>query len=234
MALNDFYFTKMINFVTTHSVDSEKKESASLGWPTFPVSRSAIENLYGIKQTAEFHFDNVPASWRNASIEEYNIFEILKYHNYQNKVLDVIAHREEEEFCDLNEPLKDKFKNRFSLIIDTGTLEHCFNVGTAFKNMCEMTKVGGLIVTASPFTKMNHGYYNFCPVLYFDGFLKNGFEIIEIFLQDGRGRVIRLEDITKKNIPIRATMMCLAKKIENKQWKWPIQDKYTTNTGKVK
>ena len=56
-------------------------------------------------------------------------------------------------------------KNKYDLIFDVGTLEHCFNVGQAFKNIMEMTKLGGTIFMATA-SKINHGFWNFCVLLH--------------------------------------------------------------------
>lgn len=51
--------------------------------------------------------------------------------------------RGDEIVCDLNDPIESTFCGVFDLAIDSGTMEHCFNFGVAFTNMCKLVKVGG-------------------------------------------------------------------------------------------
>ena len=56
-------------------------------------------------------------------------------------VFDIYSHLGVEKLMDLNEPLPYEYKEKYDLIFDVGTLEHCFNVSQAFKNITEMTKL---------------------------------------------------------------------------------------------
>ena len=78
----------------------------------------------------------------------------------------------------MNNPLPADLHQRFDLLIDTGTLEHCFNVGQAFKNTCEAMRQGGLIVHGAPLNRFNHGFWSFNPTLYHDFLGDNGFQIL--------------------------------------------------------
>src|ERR1700756_3634019 len=44
---------------------------------------------------------------------------------------------------DLNEPLAAHLRCKYDAVVDGGTLEHVFNVPTAFKNVMDALKVGG-------------------------------------------------------------------------------------------
>lgn len=90
---------------------------------------------------------------------------------------DITEIRAAEIIIDLNEPIPGTLCGQFSLAIDTGTLEHCFNVGVAFKSMCSMVKKDGVVITAAPMTMMNHGFWSFSPTTYHDFFTQNGFKI---------------------------------------------------------
>lgn len=45
--------------------------------------------------------------------------------------------------CDLNEPLLEEYKNKFTCIIDGGTTEHVFSFDQAMENVIDMLEVGG-------------------------------------------------------------------------------------------
>lgn len=91
---------------------------------------------------------------------------------------------------DMNEPVPDALRGRFTAVIDGGTLEHVFNVPVAFRNCMEMLDRGGRFIS---FTISNgasgHGFYQFSPELFFRVFSgANGFEVRRLLLQEAGGR----------------------------------------------
>jgi len=197
-----------------------------LGWPDLMVSEALMKEIYG-ERAEQFRVENNPRSWDRKEGELFDVHAVFQYHNCNLTIIDVIKHRGVEEFLDLNESLEENFFKRFDLVIDTGTLEHCFNVGTAFKNVCNMTKVGGVIITAAPYSRPFHGYYNFVKETYTDGFGRNGFDILELICTVSKKmRVVPEEEFFTKIMPGQGILNCIAKKVEDKEFKWPIQRKY--------
>jgi len=80
---------------------------------------------------------------------------------------------------DLNAPVPAVLRNRYSVVIDSGTLEHVFNVAQGFRNCLEMIEEGGYFITIGPGNNaMGHGFYQFSPELYFRILSsQNGFHI---------------------------------------------------------
>lgn len=80
---------------------------------------------------------------------------------------------------DLNtRPIPEQLRERFDLVLDGGTLEHVFDIASALRSVCEMTKVGGRIVHISPMSNCpDHGFYCFSPTLFADFYSANGFMI---------------------------------------------------------
>lgn len=69
---------------------------------------------------------------------------------------------------DLNTPVPDKLRNKYSLVFDGGTLEHVFNFPIAITNCMNMLKVGGHFISITPTNNQcGHGFYQFSPELYF-------------------------------------------------------------------
>lgn len=94
------------------------------------------------------------------------------------------------EAHDFNFPIDERFKNRFTAVLDGGTLEHIFNFPTALKNCMEMTAEGGHFLAITPANNfLGHGFYQFSPELHFSVFTEaNGFEIRDlIFFEDLEG-----------------------------------------------
>jgi hypothetical protein len=80
---------------------------------------------------------------------------------------------------DMNLPIGDELKGRFSAVIDGGTLEHIFNFPTAIRNCMEMLQVGGHFFSHTMANNfMGHGFYQFSPELFYRVFSReNGFQV---------------------------------------------------------
>jgi len=87
---------------------------------------------------------------------------------------------------DFNRPIADEFKNKFSVVLDGGTLEHVFNFPTAIRNCMEMVEVGGHFLGITPTNNhLGHGFYQFSPELFFRVFSKaNGFEMEQLAIYE--------------------------------------------------
>jgi hypothetical protein len=80
---------------------------------------------------------------------------------------------------DMNQPIPEGLRGRYSVVIDGGSLEHVFNFPVAIRNCLEMTAVGGHYVTITPANNFfGHGFYQFSPELYYRVLSEsNGFEV---------------------------------------------------------
>ena len=84
---------------------------------------------------------------------------------------------------DLNYPISEVLKSKYSVVLDSGTLEHVFNFPVAIKSCMEMLKVGGHYIGITPANNFfGHGFYQFSPELFFRIFDKvNGFKLVKMF-----------------------------------------------------
>jgi hypothetical protein len=89
---------------------------------------------------------------------------------------------------DLNEPVPDDLKGRYSLVWDGGTLEHVFNFPTAIANAMAMTAVGGHYLGMAPANNwMGHGFFQFSPELWFRVLSpENGFRVEWMLIKASR------------------------------------------------
>jgi hypothetical protein len=80
---------------------------------------------------------------------------------------------------DMNTPIPDEYAERYSVVLDGGSLEHIFDFPTAIRNCMQMTRVGGHYLAITPANNfLGHGFYQFSPELYFSVLSpENGFEI---------------------------------------------------------
>ena len=138
------------------------------------------------------------------------------------RYVDVKAFHGKEDELDLNYPHN---LGEYDLILDPGTLEHCFNIGQAWKNVIESVRVGGYVYHNNPVTMINHGFWNFSPTVYNDVYLQNGFDC-DFVLERG-GVTYRTPDLTRRmKIEPEAVSHVLARRLEAKAFKYPTQDKY--------
>jgi len=88
---------------------------------------------------------------------------------------------------DLNERFPETQRERFTLVLDAGTLEHIFDYPSALRHSLELVAPGGhFITTATPAQNlMGHGFYQLSPELFFRTFCgENGFALRKIVLFD--------------------------------------------------
>jgi hypothetical protein len=81
---------------------------------------------------------------------------------------------------DMNQEIPECFRQQYSVVVDSGSLEHVFNFPGAIKNCMELVRVGGHYVGITPANNlMGHGFYQFSPELFFSVFTpRNGYELI--------------------------------------------------------
>lgn len=183
---------------------------AFLGYPDVALSQEVVINAFG---------EQIESAYRG----RYDLVSMLQEaYDCDITIFDVAQHRGMEQILDLNEPLPKDLRQAFDLVIDSSCLEHCFNVAQAFKNICELTAVGGHVVTIAPIYLFNHGYYNISPIMHQDGFEHNGFELISQNLINNNGEVVTGFS-AKKTPPRQIFILSTAKKICQQTFRWPIQ-----------
>ncbi len=69
---------------------------------------------------------------------------------------------------DLNTPIPPELEDRYSIVMEGGTLEHIFDFPTAIRNSMRMVREGGHLVLNLPVNNFpGHGFYQFSPELLF-------------------------------------------------------------------
>ncbi len=79
---------------------------------------------------------------------------------------------------DFGKPLPAEFAGTAMTVLNSGTIEHIFDVGRAFRNIHELTCVGGAIIHCAPLTWFEHGYFNFNPRLFSEIAAVNGYRLL--------------------------------------------------------
>lgn len=80
---------------------------------------------------------------------------------------------------DLNRPVPATLRRSYSVVLDSGSLEHVFNFPRAIAECLECVKPGGHFLAVTPTNNWSgHGFYQFSPELYFRVLSEqNGFRI---------------------------------------------------------
>lgn len=96
---------------------------------------------------------------------------------------DVSDYENPDYLIDLNYDVDEKYYEKFDMVLDSGTLEHIFDISTALSNIVKMVKKGGRIFLILPCSNfVDHGFYSFSPILFFDFFRINGFSNFNCYL----------------------------------------------------
>lgn len=109
---------------------------------------------------------------------------------------------------DMNAPITDVLKNRFSVVLDAGTLEHVFNFPVAIRNCMDAVKVGGHLMLLTPANNFfGHGFYQFSPELFYSLLSEeNGYADTRIFTQNDRA--VWYEIVAPQKIKKRVDLCC--------------------------
>lgn len=79
---------------------------------------------------------------------------------------------------DMNLPVDEKLHDRYSLIVDGGTIEHIFDMRQVMENILKMLRPGGHVIHIAGFF-MDHGFYGLSPCFFYDFYKANGFTDFE-------------------------------------------------------
>lgn len=198
-----------------------KGEVLSLGYPDLTATPTDLENLFGYKPT-EFTKAN---EWHGRPEPLPETFELFDHLGAKLTIVDFTQDRGMEKIADLNYPHD---LGKFDLVIDAGTLEHCFNIGQAWVNAASAVKVGGHIYHISPMNMPNHGFYSLSPTVFHDFYGQNGWECeMKIFVRPMNFNTTGRFVVTTEHL-----VSCLAKRLSEEPFRMPIQTKYLEKMNK--
>ncbi len=111
--------------------------------------------------------------------------------------------RKNEYFVDLTGDIPKELKRGFDVVFNHTTLEHIFEVRTAFKNLCEMTK--DIVIIIVPFSQAQHekksykDYWRFTPSCIRELFRENEMEVVYEAESEHRRAAIYLLFVAARN-----------------------------------
>lgn len=104
-------------------------------------------------------------------IKEKDYFDVDKFDFDKPKILH-----------DLQKPFPKKYENFFNLTVDSGTIEHIFDIKSVMVNIVKTTRIGGYVLQGVPTNNfLDHGFYQIQPTFFYDFYKANGFKIIEAY-----------------------------------------------------
>jgi hypothetical protein len=140
--------------------------------PDFDASRGLIfghqKNYIGSKLKREIR-SQLKASKSNLA-DEYADGFFRAVGIPKMDVLDISDYEEANVIHDLNLKIPASFQ-KYSLVVDIGTLEHVFNIGQGLENIKDLCLPGGYVLMLNPANNwLGHGFYQFSPELLFRNF----------------------------------------------------------------
>jgi len=203
---------------------------AAMGYPDIIAPHEMLVDLFGTRMNhLKFRDDSATICKRHGletrAIPDAEAFFTML--DCELHVYDVVKERGTESLCDLNISDNLKYANGFyDVVLDVGTVEHCFNIGQALMNMAGLVKKGGYIIHENPFNCGNHGFYNLNPTLFADFYAVNGFVLKDCRLvgKDGEARISHTKRFRFTDGEV--NVFALAQRMGVKSFVFPVQSKY--------
>lgn len=121
--------------------------------------------------------------------------------NYEHDLRGFQGDQENEFFLDLEKEIPEKWINDFDVVFNHTTFEHIFDIFTAFKNLCLLSK--DVVIFIVPFLQEMHGeygdYWRFTPQAIHKLFELNNFKLIYINYSMNPKHSIYLFAVASKN-----------------------------------
>jgi hypothetical protein len=125
--------------------------------------------------------------------------DLLERAGIEYRALDIFEGYKTKSF-DLNhQDLDAEDRGWYDVVLNFGTTEHLLGQFNAFKVIHEATAVGGIIYHDLPMTgHLDHGFYNYNPVLLLSLAEANGYEVIRMWFDGGlAGESLRSEFVRR-------------------------------------
>jgi hypothetical protein len=137
---------------------------------------------------------------------------------------------------DLNfDPVPPAFRNKYGLTTNHGTTEHILNQYNCFKVIHDLTKPGGLMLHALPFTvHLEHGFFNYQPNFFAALARYNSYRTLGIWISmDWKLSSLvpwepQLLDFLRMNAATTHKLVVMQRKMHDAEFCVPIQGVYET------
>lgn len=138
--------------------------------------------------------------------------------------VDIVQSRGVERVVDLNH--RTPWERAYDLVINPGTIEHCFGVAAAMFNAWTAVRLGGVILHVAPMSMLNHGFWNMSPTLFGDFAQANGGEVLQMRARDREWRDVPVQATGRFKAPSESVLYALVKKVAEVPEAIPVQARY--------
>jgi len=188
-----------------------------LGYPDITVEGADVEKILGVRP---LRFTDHGQDHGVAHRLPETIDTLRRAGAVSVECVDVKAIRGMERIVDLNER---QSWPPYDLVINPGTIEHCFDVAAAMFNAWRAVDVGGVILHVAPMSMMNHGFWNVCPTALADFAASNGGRILEMRARDREWKDVQVERVRRFRVPQESVLYALVQKVDLSPERVPTQ-----------
>lgn len=217
-------------------IDSlQLKKVLSLGYPDLLIKEEHLEYIFNKHVDIKIHRDSdkIAKDHGRPGLPIYDAFDLFSKMGVELETLDTKRWNGRGIVHNMNIPIPDGLKGGYQFLIDLGTLEHCFNIAQAMKNISELLCVGGVVYHQNPLAFVNHGFYSISPTFYNDYYRNNGFSLLHFKYWDSAtdkdGLMVNLKPLESRRImdvPQQSINVICARKDRNVSIIYPIQSIY--------
>lgn len=153
------------NFIKRQAACASLGKVLTIGRQSLSLDLQLVDKDLARKIEKDTYCENLLLALNASSVES------IDFSDYENA----------SYVADLNGPVN--LGIGFDTIIDSGSLEHIFDVAAAFRNLIKMCKVGGRIIHFLPVNNLNgHGFWQFSSDLVYTVYgINNGFVETEVY-----------------------------------------------------
>lgn len=162
----------------------------SVGYPDLISSNSFLPEKQ--KTRFETFVDNNPLSMKWHGLDpnthtSYSLEKICFSNSLSFRYLDINSgsggDRKGFIKLDLNCDMPPDLYSSCDILIDSGTAEHCFNIGKVIENYYHLLRPNGILIQYIPFLSPNHGFWSANPTVVYDLASCNPIKILKCELQ---------------------------------------------------
>ncbi len=123
-----------------------------------------------------------PALRRLGYLSDDSLYEMLGFE--RSLRIDHSDYESSEETLDLNaRETPWHLVNAFDLVLDSGTIEHVFDLAQAITHCLNMTRIGGRVIHLTPTSNcVNHGFYSVSPTFFSDFYTASRCSVEALYL----------------------------------------------------
>ncbi len=169
---------------------------------------------------------------KNNVITTQMFYDFLGFKIY--KCIDADGHNNALVF-DINKDFAEEYnyREKFDLVTNLGTIEHCFNQYNGFKNAHNLCATNGIMLHYNCFQgNVDHGFYNYQPCFFIDLAKANNYQILGIYCncyKNGFPREYGIYPYSEKLINLLSPdtsldLFIIFKKTKEQEFRTPFQD----------